>query len=102
MPVARRHARLADAETFCCASFLVEHPGRLITLRRTSQRHLAETYVQPEVLRRYMLEIRRVLDDKAGSPRFVETLPKRGYQFIAAVTEAPAIDSGPSPAEVRH
>jgi tetratricopeptide (TPR) repeat protein len=46
-----------------------------------------DTYVQPEVLRRYILEIRRVLGDDVDKPRFVETLPKRGYQFIAPITE---------------
>src|SRR5262249_56327424 len=40
------------------------------------------------VLRRYILEIRRALSDQAVGPRFVETLPKRGYKFIAPVTES--------------
>jgi tetratricopeptide (TPR) repeat protein len=44
-----------------------------------------DTYVQPEVLRKYILEIRRVLGDQAAEPAFIETLPKRGYQFIAPV-----------------
>ena len=46
-----------------------------------------DTFVQPEVLRKYILEIRRVLGDPPKSPRFVETLPKRGYRFIAPVQE---------------
>src|SRR5688572_17483385 len=33
-------------------------------------------------------QIRSALDDSADSPRFVETLPKRGYRFIAPVTPA--------------
>src|SRR5215470_16042268 len=45
-----------------------------------------------EVLRRYILEIRRALGDQAGGPRFVETLTKRGYKFIAPVTES--LDGG--------
>src|SRR5262249_58238610 len=44
-----------------------------------------DTYVQPEVLRKYILEIRKVLGDQAAEPVFIETLPKRGYQFIAPV-----------------
>jgi DNA-binding winged helix-turn-helix (wHTH) protein len=72
---------------FAVLRYLVDHPGRLITHEELLNAVWPETYVQPEVLRRYILEIRRVLDDKAGSPRFVETLPKRGYQFIAPVIE---------------
>lgn len=98
MPLAWRHARLADAETFCGASIFSRTSGTPDNSRRLLNAIWPETYVQPEVLRRYILEIRRVLNDKAGSPRFVETFPKRGYQFIAAVTEAPALDSVPSPA----
>src|SRR5262245_14849678 len=45
-----------------------------------------DTYVQPEVLRKYILEIRKVLGDQAAKPVFIETLPKRGYQFIAPVS----------------
>jgi hypothetical protein len=32
------------------------------------------------------LEVRRVLSDQPGSPRFIETRPKRGYQFIAPLS----------------
>jgi len=43
--------------------------------------------VQPQVLRTYMLELRKLLGDDAGQPRFIQTLPKRGYRFVALVTE---------------
>jgi DNA-binding winged helix-turn-helix (wHTH) protein/TolB-like protein len=35
-------------------------------------------------------QIRTALNDSADSPRFIETLPKRGYRFIAPVTATPA------------
>ena len=73
---------------FAVLRYLVEHAGRLVTQDELLSAIWPETYVQPEVLRRYILEIRRVLGDRAEKPRFVETLPKRGYQFIAPVTEA--------------
>src|SRR5260370_386460 len=46
-----------------------------------------ETYVNPEGLRRYIQEIRKVLGDRPEKPEFIETLPKRGYQFVAPVIE---------------
>ena len=78
---------------FAVLRYLVEHPGRLITHDELLSAIWPDTFVQPEVLRRYILEIRRVLGDQAEKPRFVETLPKRGYQFIASVTESSDIPS---------
>ena len=73
---------------FSVLRYLVDHAGRLVTHEELLNAIWPDTYVQPEVLRRYILEVRRVLQDSAENPRFVETLPKRGYQFIAMVTEA--------------
>jgi predicted ATPase len=70
---------------FAVLSYLVNHAGRLVTHDELLNAIWPDTYVQPEVLRRYVLEIRRVLGDQAAKPRFVETFPKRGYQFIATV-----------------
>ena len=42
--------------------------------------------MQPQVLRTHMLELRKILGDSAEEPRFIQTLPKRGYCFIASVT----------------
>jgi predicted ATPase/DNA-binding winged helix-turn-helix (wHTH) protein len=67
--------------------YLVENPGRLITHDELLDALWPETYVQPQVLRTYMLELRKVLGDDAGAPRFIQTLPKRGYCFVAPVVE---------------
>jgi hypothetical protein len=47
---------------------------------------VADTFVQPEVLKSQILDVRNALGDSAKRPHFIETLPRRGYQFIAAVT----------------
>jgi DNA-binding winged helix-turn-helix (wHTH) protein/tetratricopeptide (TPR) repeat protein len=72
---------------FAVLRHLVEHAGRLVTHDELLAAIWPDTYVQPEVLRRYILEIRRALGDRAEAPRFIQTLPKRGYQFTAAVTD---------------
>ena len=41
--------------------------------------------------------LREALRDSADEPRFIETLPKRGYRFIAEVAEPPAVGAKPSP-----
>ena len=39
------------------------------------------------MLRKYILEIRKALGDRPDNPEFIETLPKRGYRFVAPVLE---------------
>ncbi|HTW78695.1 MAG TPA: AAA family ATPase [Terracidiphilus sp.] len=72
---------------FAILNFLVENPGRLITHDELLDKLWPETFVQPQVLRTYVLELRKILGDEAGNPRFIQTLPKRGYRFVAVVTD---------------
>ena len=83
---------------FAVLRYLVENPGRLVTHDELLDALWPETFVQPQVLRTYMLELRKVLEDDAKSPRFIQTLPKRGYRFVAPVTETPATGSNAAPA----
>src|SRR5262245_14687823 len=58
---------------FAVLRYLVDHPGRLVTPDQLLEAVWPDTYVQPEILRRYILEIRRALGDRAGAPEFVQT-----------------------------
>jgi DNA-binding winged helix-turn-helix (wHTH) protein len=74
---------------------LVGHAGQLIT--RDELRQILwpdDTFVDVDTgLNVVVTKIRQALDDSASMPRFVETLPRRGYRFIAPVDVAtPAID----------
>ena len=82
---------------FALLRYLVEHPGRLISHDELLDALWPETYVQPQVLRTYVLELRRILGDDARQPRFIQSLPKRGYRFVAPVTETLA-----TPKTVEH
>jgi DNA-binding winged helix-turn-helix (wHTH) protein/tetratricopeptide (TPR) repeat protein len=82
---------------FAVLRYLVEHPGRLVGHDELLAAIWPDTYVQPEVLRRYVLEIRRALGDRPEAPQFVQTLPKRGYQFIAPVVDESAASTEESP-----
>ena len=66
---------------------LVENAGRLVTQNELLEALWPETYVNQEVLRKYILEIRKVLGDQHKNPAFIETVTKRGYRFIAPVTD---------------
>lgn len=72
---------------FSVLRYLVDNPGRLVTHDELLDALWPATYVQPQVLRTYMLELRKVLGDDAKHPRFIRTLPKRGFSFVATVTE---------------
>ena len=84
----RGRERLAiTPKAFDVLRFLVENAGSLVSQEQLLEAVWPETYVNPEVLRKYILEIRRVLGDRAGNPVFIETMTKRGYRFIAPVTD---------------
>jgi TolB-like protein/DNA-binding winged helix-turn-helix (wHTH) protein/Flp pilus assembly protein TadD len=72
-------------KAFDVLAYLVEHAGQLVTQDEILEALWSETYVNPEVLRKYILEIRRALGDRPDNPEFVETVPKRGYRFVAPV-----------------
>lgn len=77
--------------------YLVEHPGRLVTQDELLEALWPETYVNPELIKKYILGIRKVLGDQHDKPVYIETLPKRGYQFIAPVTDhVPEVPQDPS------
>jgi DNA-binding winged helix-turn-helix (wHTH) protein/tetratricopeptide (TPR) repeat protein len=76
-------------KVFDVLKFLVENAGRLVTQQELLEAVWPETFVQPEILRKYILEIRKALGDPPDHPVFIETLPKRGYRFIAPVNHDP-------------
>jgi DNA-binding winged helix-turn-helix (wHTH) protein/tetratricopeptide (TPR) repeat protein len=72
-------------------SLLVSRPGDLVT--REELRQLvwtSETFVEFDAsLNAAITKVRRALGDSASAPRFVETVPKRGYRFLADVQGLP-------------
>src|SRR5579862_2768817 len=80
---------------------LLENPGELVT-REELHRRLwpADTYVNFEHgLNAAVKRLRRALGDSADNPRFVETLPRRGYRFLAPVETVTANEDTPVVAE---
>jgi DNA-binding winged helix-turn-helix (wHTH) protein len=69
---------------------LIEHAGRLVTQDELLDAVWPDTHIQPEGLKSQILHIRRVLGDDPKRPRFIETLPRRGYRFIGTDGEGAA------------
>src|SRR5271166_3870499 len=78
---------LLTPKAFAMLRFLVEHAGRLVTQDEMLEALWPDTFVQPEVLKSHIKDIRSALGDDPKNPRFIETLPRRGYRFIAPVAD---------------
>jgi DNA-binding winged helix-turn-helix (wHTH) protein len=66
---------------------LLERPGEVLTREELQKRLWPDTFVDVDgSLNAAVNKIREVLGDSAENPRFVETVPRRGYRFIAPVT----------------
>ena len=77
---------------FDVLAYLVEHAGQVVSQDELLGALWPETFVNPEVLRKYILEIRKALGDRPNNPEFIATLPKRGYRFVAPVTDESAAE----------
>src|SRR5260370_41095561 len=78
---------LLACKAFAVLRYLVEHPEGLVTHDELFEALWPKTYFQPEVLKSHIAAIRAVLGDDARKPIFIETRFRRGYRFIAPVTE---------------
>ena len=74
-------------KAFDVLRYLVENAGRVVTQGEILESVWPDTYVNPEVIKKYILGIRKVLGDRSDQPLFIETFPKRGYQFVAPVSD---------------
>src|SRR5215467_11126691 len=71
---------------------LVESHGRVISKEDLLQRVWPDSFVEEANLSHNIYKLREALGDDSGDTQFIETLPRRGYRFVAQVEE---IHSGP-------
>ena len=88
-------------KTFAVLRCLVEQAGRLVTKEELLKAVWPGIRVSDGILKGYIRDLRAVLGDDSQQPRFIETVPRRGHRFIAAVTTAAPVPSfesqAPSP-----
>jgi Tol biopolymer transport system component/DNA-binding winged helix-turn-helix (wHTH) protein len=65
--------------------YLVEHRGRIVEKQELFEQVWKERFVTDNALTRIIKEIRRVIGDNADEPRYIETVLRHGYRFIADV-----------------
>jgi Tol biopolymer transport system component/DNA-binding winged helix-turn-helix (wHTH) protein len=95
-------------QPFQVLTILLERPGEVVTREELQKRLWPDTFVDVDHnLNTAINKIREVLGDSAESPRFVETLPRRGYRFIGepappVQAEVPVVPvPGPQPRQIR-
>src|SRR5262245_15102662 len=75
-----------EPKAFDVLRFLVEHRDRLVTKDELLDGVWRDTFVTPNALTRAIAQLRKALGDDADQPRYIETVAKRGYRFVAPVT----------------
>jgi TolB-like protein/DNA-binding winged helix-turn-helix (wHTH) protein len=98
-----RRLRL-QAQPFQLLALLLEHPGEVVTREEICRKlWQSDTFVDfDHSLGTAVNKIREALSDSADHPRFVETMPRRGYRFIGRLNNAngsAALESQPAPSE---
>ena len=98
----RKHGlklRLQD-QPYQVLLMLLEDPGQVVTREQIQQKLWPEgTFVDFEHgLNAAIQRLRQVLGDSADNPRFVETMARRGYRFVAPVARA-TTDQPPLPVQ---
>src|SRR5438445_7207598 len=75
-------------QPFHVLTILMQRPGEVVTREELrNQNWPADTFVDfDNSLNTAINKLREALGDSADNPRFIETLPRRGYRFIAPVT----------------
>jgi DNA-binding winged helix-turn-helix (wHTH) protein/predicted ATPase len=73
------------AKPFAVLAYLAQHPARLVLRAELVQAVWPDTHVGEGLLRGYVRELRNVLGDDPAAPRFIETVARRGYRFVAPV-----------------
>jgi DNA-binding winged helix-turn-helix (wHTH) protein/tetratricopeptide (TPR) repeat protein len=72
-------------KTYALLQYLAEHPGQLLMKNDLMNALWQGTHVGEEALKHCVAEIRKALNDSAESPRYIETVHRRGYRFIGKI-----------------
>lgn len=95
----RKHGRKIKLQErpFQLLAALLERPGQVVTREELARKLWIDTLVDfDNGLNIAAKKVREALDDDAATPRYVETLPRRGYRFIAPVQTRNPVASAPA------
>jgi DNA-binding winged helix-turn-helix (wHTH) protein/Tfp pilus assembly protein PilF len=92
---------------------LVENRGRIVEKEDLMRKVWPQTFVEDNNLAFNISVLRKLFGESGASPQYIETVPKRGYRFVASVAEvpngravplnaAPAVPAASAPSPARH
>lgn len=91
-----------EPKAFDLLGFLIRHRGRLVEKQELLDAVWKDAAVTENAMTRVVAQLRKALGDAAAEPRYIETVPTRGYRFVAEVRVAdvapPTAPAAPSPA----
>src|ERR1041384_287591 len=74
-----------EPKAFRVLLFLIENRGRLIEKRELLDAVWKETFVTENALTREIAQLRKALGESAREAKYIETVPTKGYRFVAEV-----------------
>src|SRR5919205_2284160 len=73
-------------KAFDTLTVLVRNHGRLVSKEELLKAVWPDAFVEESTLAQNVFRLRRLLGDDGAGPLYIETIPKRGYRFVAPVT----------------
>jgi TolB-like protein/DNA-binding winged helix-turn-helix (wHTH) protein/Tfp pilus assembly protein PilF len=92
--ISEGHEIYLRPKTYDTLLYLLEHQGHLVTKNELLDALWADVEVTENALTRCIKETRAALGDEVQSPRFVRTIPRLGYEFIADVEKLDEPENG--------
>src|SRR5215467_7054613 len=84
---------------------LVKHAGQLVEKDELLKEVWPDTFVEENNLTQNIFTLRKALGDDRAGPKYIETVARRGYRFLATVRTVPhvaSVDSWPQPGLAPH
>src|SRR5215471_18902255 len=87
----RQHGRLIHLEprVFDCLAYLVQHPDRMVAKEELMEQLWPQQFVADDSLTTCVAQVRKALGDTGQTQRYIQTVRRRGYRFIAPVAVQP-------------
>ncbi|MCB1055476.1 MAG: winged helix-turn-helix domain-containing protein, partial [Acidobacteria bacterium] len=94
------HVEARSMQVLLC---LVRHAPELVTREALLEEVWSDTpYVSDEVLSHAVWELRKALGDSARDPRFIRTVPRKGYQLVAPIDDPAGVPEPTEGARIQH
>ena len=87
----REERVLMTPKAYSVLAYLVEHAGSLVRHDELLEAVWPDVIVEPQAVRKHVLAVRSALGDGPKSSKYIETVPKLGYRFVAPIREVVSV-----------